>query len=359
MDELRHSLRPLEWSLKLSGLWLFQLSSFYFRCLIIIQFILLNSWSVVNVLKFIQWRMYEPPNSLTLGVMYVWEYTILQVFGVIVSVSMIFSRNQLKSILEELCHDVSREQHKNLFRTTLIFLIYRIVKQVDRLANIYYYWILSFEEAISFTGGLNIYRFWFDSWEIISLATFITVLKVIHFAEKNIVTNLMNRLDKTNKDMNQNMFYISITKILQMKQLLTKSISFIICLSFFNIFADFVLAAIRLQKPRFERSQEEFILVRFDNVKLAMSLLEMVYLTTLTTNLCQESQDNLESLETKIALTQKPRNWIFVMEKIQKAQNFQYLAWNLFPINKQVLLSFTAALVSFTVLFAQLLGQVV
>ena len=359
MDELRHSLRPLEWSLGLSGLCLFKLSSLWLRCFLIIQFIILNSWSVMSVFTFLQWRMSEPPNSLNLGVMYTWEYTIMQVFGVISSATMIFSRNQLKCILEELCHDLSRKQYKNLFRTTLFFLIYRIVKQVDRLVNIYYYWILDFEEAISLTGGLNIYRFWFDSWEVISLATFIAVLKVIHFAEKNIMTNLTNRLDETNKNMNQNTVYISITKILQMKQLLTKSISFTICLSFVHIFADFVLAAIRLQKPRFTFSHKEFVLVRLDTVRLVMNLLEMVYLTTLTTNLCQESRENLDSLENKIALTQKPRKWIFVMEKIQKAQNFQYLAWNLFPINKQVLLSFTAALVSFTVLFAQLLNQVI
>ena len=256
---------------------------------------------------------------------------------------------------------MSQGQHRNLFRTTFIFLVYRIFKQTDRLISTYYWYldIFSKKNYLRFEDVFNAYKFLFDSWEVIGLATFISVLKIIHFAEKNIIESLTNQFDNDSKNINQDIVYESITKFMRLKNMLTKSMSFIICLFFLNMFADFVMAAIRLQKPRFRTEEEESFSFGLDAVRLVMTVVEIIYLTFLTTNLCQESQDNLETLETRIARTRQPRKWMFVMFKIIKAQNYEYEAWNLFAINKEILLSFTAALVSFTVLLAQLLGSLV
>ena len=360
MERLRRSLHPLQWTLNLSGLWLFQ-PYIWLKALIVIHFVVLNSWPPWNIYLVVQWKLSGNSNIFNLDDMYIWKYLMSEVFSVIVSFMILSSRDRLIFILHEVCQGISKEQHKNLFRTTCIFLFYRIMKQTNRLALVYFCVEESMREpgGITFRTLLSIYKFLFDSWEVISLVTFISVLKIIHFTEINFIEGLLTKLETNDRGINRNKVYESIRRLLRLKNLLTKSTSFVICLFFLNMFADFVLVAIRLRKPRFEFSQKEFVLSRFDAVRLAMTVLEVMYLTFLTTNLCQDSQDNLEALEARIALTRQPRKWMFVIDKIQRAQGYEYQAWNLFPINKQILLSFTAALVSFTVLFSQLLGEVI
>ena len=361
MESLRRSLRPLDYTLNLSGLWLFQPFHFWFRGLIILHFIAFNSSSLINIYLTIVWKLHHDSSSINLHVMYIFKNTMSEIIGIIVSFVILFSRNTLKKIVQEVCQEISRKQHRNLFRITLIFLVYRIVKQTDRFVSTYYWYLelISRQKNIWLLDVLQAYKFLFDSWEVIGLATFISVLKIIHFAKKNMIQGLINRFDKDSKNINQDIIYESIRKILRLKNMLTKSMSFIICLFFLNMFADFVMAAIRLQKPRYTTYEREFLSFGLDAMRLVMTIVETIYLTFLTTNLCEESQNNLGALETRIAWTRKPRKWMFVMDQINKAQNYEYKAWNLFTINKGILLSFTAALVSFTVLFAQLLGSVV
>ena len=358
MEGLRQSLRPLDCTLNLSGLWLFQPFSPWFRALIILHFIALNSLLLMNIT--VDLTLHDLRN-MTLHVMYIYKHLMFEVFGVIVSFVIFFSRDKLKMILEDVCQEISREQHRNLFRTSLIFLIYRIVKQTDRFTFTYYWYlgVISNPNHVQLVDLFKVYKFLFDSWEVIGLATFIIGLKIIHFAEKNIIQSLINQFDNDSKNINQDIAYESIRKVLRLKNMLTKSLSFIICLFYVNMFADLVLAAVRLQKLRLLTPEHDIVAFGMDAVRLGMTVVEIIYLTFLTTNLCQESQDNLETLETRIARTRQPRKWTFVMDKINKAQNYEYKAWNLFSINKEILLSFTAALVSFTVLFAQLLGSVV
>ena len=51
-------------------------------------------------------------------------------------------------------------------------------------------------------------------------------------------------------------------------------------------------------------------------------------------------------------------NWtVLLFQEISEAKQYEFTAYAFFPINKQTLLAFVSAFVTFTVLFVQLINQ--
>ena len=58
-------------------------------------------------------------------------------------------------------------------------------------------------------------------------------------------------------------------------------------------------------------------------------------------------------------LNKEINHWtLLLFQEISEGKQYEFMACGFFPINKQLLLAFLAAFVTFTVLFVQLINQV-
>ena len=194
-----------------------------------------------------------------------------------------------------------------------------------------------------------------NGWSINSVILFATIIKIIHVAEKLSMNQLIERLEKR---FSAKIVYFKVKAFLQIKETITRKISILVLLYFMFIFIESVVAVVRLNNSQnsSEIPEEKFLAKTF-LLEVLFMIIDMIYLVSLTTKLCQKSRQDLEELESKIVLTQDTKEWNFVLDKIKTAQHFEYQAFDCFPINKQILAAFTASLITFTVLFAQLVSS--
>ena len=76
----------------------------------------------------------------------------------------------------------------------------------------------------------------------------------------------------------------------------------------------------------------------------------------MTSHFCSESEKELKELQLNIISSRNPEKWNFVFNKMKEAQDYEYKAYGFFRINKQLVLTFCSSLISFTLLFVQLIN---
>lgn len=196
------------------------------------------------------------------------------------------------------------------------------------------------------------------SWSLIVYSIFLVLLKVIQRTERNRLVRMTKELTAWTDPTS---VYQTLKEIVKIKIEFCRIMSFLPCLYFLYIFYLSVFSIVREQNSWTHPSKDklgEQIFSKLNLCHFILVLLQMIYLSFFVTNLGKESIELTETLESTIILTPgiDRKEWFFVFDQIKESKSYEYQAWDFFSINKQILISFVASLVSFTVLFVQLLS---
>ena len=175
----------------------------------------------------------------------------------------------------------------------------------------------------------------------------------ISFAERNIMDQVIKRLDIDKSNVTSQEIILLIEKIRQTKETFCQSMSIIPCLWFF-----FALVRAVSDVISFQVDLDFHVKVRF--VHLIRNLLEVAIICVVTSTVNDRSKDLLSRLKNKVMRLNKEINhWtLSLFQEISEAQQYEFTACGFFPINKESLLTFVTTFVTFTVLFVQIINQV-
>ena len=101
-------------------------------------------------------------------------------------------------------------------------------------------------------------------------------------------------------------------------------------------------------------NQSLVFIITVQILPLLVSSTSLVYLCITAGNSCQFVQEKLDKLMTLIIERKQSDLWHDFLIQIEQEKHFSYSSWNLFPINKPLMLHFISSLITFTVLFIQL-----
>lgn len=189
---------------------------------------------------------------------------------------------------------------------------------------------------------------------------FLFVLKAIQMMEKNVSEKLLQGLKKNLCFVTPPEVSLNVKSIVEYKSRLETLFSCIPCCWFFYVFAQVVVVILELQFNYSNLSQRKSLTFQniFEIVEPVFVVLLLIYLLFVAESVSAESKLLMEKLSIEIIKKNDVKNWSNVMIDLETTQSFELTAWDLFVINKQLLLSFTSSLVTFTVLFVQLVNNI-
>jgi hypothetical protein len=194
-----------------------------------------------------------------------------------------------------------------------------------------------------------------NAWGIGSFGIYLFFLLGIHFLERDAVNKMITRLNsEKDSSLTPLQVYTQVQRFIDIKDVFCRSISFIPCLWFLFVFVKASMDIIRLKVDPIMVAKVNFAL-------LILFVLEVSLLAVVTSYACNQSSYLLLSLEKKI-VSRKPDllcQWNQALIKIKEGRRFEYRPYGLFAINTKILLAFSSSLVTFTVLFVQLITSVI
>ena len=341
---LKKGLSPFNWSLMLSGTWIYPPRNRFLRTLVLIHRYALIVVSIMLIYISIPLKKEE-----LLGMMYRTRHTIHDSLSLVFVITVVLRNKMICEVLDHLQPLVTKHKARSLYKFLVFSFLYKILRLIPTYLNYLIYFIkLKFDT----TWLYNIYS-QINGWNINSVILFALIIKVIHAAEKMSMKQLIENLER----FPAKTVYFKVKAFVQIKEKITQKISILIFLYFMFIFIESVVAVVRLKNSENEKIPEERFLAKGFLLDVLLMIMDMIYLASLTTKLCQESKQDLQELENKIVLTQDTKEWSFVFFEINRAQNFEYQACDCFAINKNILVGFTASVITFTVLFVQLVSS--
>jgi len=189
----------------------------------------------------------------------------------------------------------------------------------------------------------------------------ILCMKLINLEENKVLSDMIR--DSQNQVMKYNPIEISLflKKMLFKKDLLMSRFSFLPCLWFLFVFVKSILA-ITITETAIAASKESIYylnpIMKLIISQLIIMAILLVYLMFECEKLVNDSRDRLIKLTGVITARNENTKWIIVHGDIERAKEYSYRAWDMFDINKSLLLSFTGSLLTFTVLFVQKLNSI-
>ena len=339
---LQKSLAPLNWSLMISGTWIYVPGNRLIRILVYAhRLVLLCTLVAMPFLTFSQ------VTQSTLGMTYSFRLTMINLFNFLFIIIVAVRNESIREVFNNLQPLIPKQDTKKLRKFMIICFVYRIlifvVNFTRHVGSLMIY-------GVQLTLSCGAYSH-FSPWTINSIVLFASSITVIHFAEKSSLRQVTENI----QNFSPQKVYLRIRAFLLIKQKISQKISILILCNFIFIFVESVVAVV-LQLHNQKQLPMEAIVSKTFIITHVLMILDIMLLVFFTTKLCHQSKENYEELETKIVLTQDTKEWNFVLDKMKKAQHFEYHAFDCFPINKQILSAFTASLITFTVLFTQLVS---
>jgi hypothetical protein len=215
-----------------------------------------------------------------------------------------------------------------------------------------YYWILAEEKLVE---QVVWYIVQFTGWIYGGIPCLLFILQAIKSMERNLNQRLLRDL-KTGQTVTPPQVSANLKNIMACKGQLQRIFSCIPCCWFFYIFAKVVLIITRFQISYFAFKKLELIayLRTFESVIIIFLL---VYLLFVAESMLRDSKTLAEKLSVEIIKKDDIKKWCNTMIDLETTRSFEFTAWDLFVINKRLILSFTSSLVTFTVLFVQLVSD--
>ena len=279
---------------------------------------------------------------------------------IITIVFLLVHRRKILEIMERLDSLLTRQDYKDLYTFTLLTFVGKLVLMA---CTTWSYMILQIWIDYSKTGTIS-YRYFLWVWvflndrAIISISVYLTVLKVIHLAEKRCIRSLISTicvaLERKNlSSVSAKTVFHEVDAFIRVKDDAIKILSIFPFLSFFYTFVESVGHIIELQATLSKKSVVNSCIVV---TRLCVTFTHAFIMSYMTSGFCSESEKELKELQLNIINSRDAEKWNFVFDKIKEAKDYEYKAYGFFRINKQLVLTFYSSLISFTVLFVQLIN---
>ena len=325
----------------MSGTWIHAPRNRLVRILVYVHRLLL---CVLLTAPFLTFRRM---NQTTLGLTYSFRHALKNWFNLLFVITVIAKHDSIRKVLRNLQPLITQQDAKKLRRFLLICFFYRILRLLaDVIRHARWFMMTGLELHFSCRTYSQI-----SYWTINSVVLFASLIKVIYYAERR----LLRQVNQNIHNYSPQKVYLSVRAFVQIKEKISQKISILILFNFIFIFVESVVAVVQHIDNQGQGGVEAILSTTFI-VNYVLTIMEIMLLVLLTTKLCYQSKRNFEELETEIVLTQDTNKWNFVLDKMKTAQHFEYQAFDCFPINKQILAAFIASLITFTVLFAQLVS---
>ena len=360
MEELRQALVPLNLNLFLSGCPLFVPNNKWFR-------VILNLYAIQLLVGHLYVTIVLSPVSfpaetsiLIILTVRVWE----TVYNGCANLSIIiiwFSRHRLLEILKRVSPFLETTNRRFLFRMSLVLFLHSTLCIV--LFRGYFFYIV-LNRKIEEMWYREIYEFFnvivnllivLHYWENTVLSLFIITLTAVHLAE----TNALEKLQQNIAKISPKLLYKELHRLLLIKKDFVNCISVLLFFLFSYFFIGSVCFIVKLQAlisdPLVSVENKTYSMI--SPTRLSVTVIEVALLVFYTNYLCSKSRTILDQIEYKININQEQLRKRFIMKMIEESKRYEYRAADFFAINKELLLSFFSAFVTFTVLFVQLINQ--
>ena len=288
-------------------------------------------------------------------------YYVWGIFHDVISVNTLVlfwkSRVKLLELMNCLFGYLSDKNIKHLRRLCMFFFVtgFTFVLTFRLLNVVLLFWSLGFGPHVFSLRMFSLFYVQFHLWDYLIPVVYIVFVKMIHLAEQHALVTLLNQ----ELLINPVTVYDEIRRFILIKDKFVASVSYLPPLLFFFVFGQSVAAIIYHQATTWTgfgtSIQQTFTQIIMS--RLLINLILLSYMSLLTSNLSEQSQRNLDYLESKIVHSKNRQSWTCVLEKIKEAKGYEFKASGFFSVKKQLLLSFLSSLVTFTVLFVQLINQ--
>ena len=267
---------------------------------------------------------------------------------------LVLMRYNMRSIqtLYRICGQIKRSDLRTLFWINFGVMVTRILvaanveyirwssKNLAKLAN---NWIIALEKLLTlFTE--------FNAFGIVGFGVFMFFMKGTLFLENDVMVDLLSRMES--KKVQPLEVYLKVQRFLDIKECFCQSMSFI---PFFMFAFAFIKSAVDILKLKIG---ENSLAQNYYIIFFVILIIEVTTMALTTSSACNQSRKLLICLEKKIVTsTSDLIPWTQSLNKIIEAKGYEYRVWDLFSINNKVLLTLVSSLVTFTVLFIQIVSR--
>lgn len=276
-------------------------------------------------------------------------YAVDEILSAILGISIIILMRRMKKnlvpnlkiILESLT-----AKHKQELKKTSWKLCIRSCISISLFLVIHGYMIFTVRD------GFVIYRIcltyaYLQCWIFIGTVLYTFCLHAIELYEKDALQIVTQEVSKGIRIPKSSMLLV-LKHLLEIKINITNSFSIIPCLWYLWFFHRSVHTIISFSR--------DYVVDSYGDI--AEIILVIVFLLDMMIkagSCMKSSSDSLDKLSRVIIVYEvDSRDYSVILQQIEVNKRFEYRAWNLFSINKSLLLSFTSSLLTFTVLFVQL-----
>ena len=297
-------------------------------------------------------------SSIICSMMFIWN---LSFFGYCIALNVVVwsTKNQLIILLRELSEYLTRKDHVKILSLTTKFFLHKLLYTlvVRGLIVTFIFWE-NFHNR-KWTGFdpnqiMLIYSHLHDPI-VETLSLYLSLLCVLHLVEENIITRIQKDISKHSP----RSVYHRIKQCIEFKNIVSQKVSILVCFMFGYFFVNAVCNICRFQLIYFNDQtsipSKVFSLISLS--RLLIYSIQAFYLSFKTHKLSRESQEKLASLADTIIDTKKALKWTFVLDEIRVAQEYRYQAYEIFRIDRYLLLSFISSFVPLTVLFIQIINR--
>ena len=357
MQLLRYSLRPLNWELSICGCPIFPYKCKFVNYLLKVHGLALIA-IVVALLFITEVDIGSDVSSIIRFMMFIWN---LSFFGYCIALNLVVwtTRDQLIILLKELSQYLTQQDHVKILGLTTKFFLHKLFCTVVVRGLIVTFTFWENFHHTKWTGfdPNQIMLIYIQMYDPIvgTLSLYLSLLCIVHLVEENIIT--MIQKDISNHP--PSFVYHRIKQCVKFKSIVSQKVSILVCFMFGYIFVNAICNICRFQfvysHNQTSTPRKVFVLISLS--KLLIYSIQAFYLSFKTHKLSQESQEKLASLADTIVDTKKAVKWTFVLDEIRVAQEYKYRAFEMFKIDRYLLLSFISSFVPLTALFVQMINQ--
>ena len=355
---LFYSLRPLNWELSMCGCPIFSYKwkfvNFLLKlhgCILIVFLITLGCSQATDI------GIKSTVPIIVRLMMLFWNLTSFG-YGIVFILIVWKVKPEVDLLLKKLSEYLTLEDHDKIlgFSTKLLLhkLLYCLIVRIPYVCL--FYWNAYHDKQWI---GVNVIHVMVAYYQVHdpflgTLSLFLTLLKVLHLAEVNIVTGLEENMNHTPRSA-----HYQVKRCVYFKEIVSNRVSILVLFMFATLFINAVCNTCRFQFVFFDdqTSIPAKMWALLSLARLVIYCLEAMFLVFMTQQLSHDSHKKLSTLEDTIIQSQDARDWFFVLNEIKVAQSYKYRAFDFFNIDRSLLLFFVLSIVPLTVLFIQLINQ--
>ena len=360
MELLPYSLRPLNWQLSMCGCLIFPYKCNFINHLLKIHGLILQATIIILYSNNkIDIGIGSHASSIIRWMMFIWNLSFLS-YCIALNLVVWRTKDQLIILLKELSQYLTRKDYVKILGLTTKFFLHKLFCTfVFRgLVVTFIFWENFYQTIWTEFNPIQILVIYDQLHDpvLATLSLYLSLLYVLHLVEENIITGIRKDISKHPP----RFVYHRIKQCVKFKNLVSQKVSILVCFMFGYIFVYAVCDICRFQLVYLnaQSSIPSKVFAVLSLCRILVYSIQAFYLSFKTHKLSQQSREKLESLADTIVDIKKAVKWTFVLDEIRVAQGYKYRAFELFTIDRYLLLSFISSFIPLTVLFIQIINQV-